>query len=91
MYKFPENILPGYVVPLHRSLTEKILLGGAPRNYVILVSTVAAIFGLALHLYILGTGIWLTGHAFGVYAARKDPQFLEVFVRHLKHKGELEC
>ena len=28
--------VPGYEVPLHRSLTEPILIGGAPRNFVIL-------------------------------------------------------
>ena len=32
----------GYEIPLHRSLTESILLGGAPRSAAILIGTIAA-------------------------------------------------
>ena len=34
--------VPGFAVPLHRSLTEPILLGGAPRAIAIAVGTLAA-------------------------------------------------
>ncbi|MGH1350234.1 MAG: VirB3 family type IV secretion system protein [Methyloligellaceae bacterium] len=87
----PEQILPGFVVPLHRSLTERILLGGAPRNYVITICTLAAVLGLGLRLFVTGALVWGLGMALGIYAARRDPQFMDVTLRHIKHKGELGC
>ena len=40
--------VPGYSVPVHRALTEHILLGGAPRGLAILNRTLAAALGLGL-------------------------------------------
>ncbi|ERT15127.1 conjugal transfer protein TrbD, partial [Pseudomonas putida SJ3] len=40
------NDLPGFEVPLHRSLTEPILMGGAPRTVAIANGTLAAAVGL---------------------------------------------
>src|SRR4026208_701224 len=40
--------LPGYEVPLHRALTEPILIAGAPRAFAILNGTLAAAIGLGL-------------------------------------------
>ncbi|HPG04939.1 MAG TPA: conjugal transfer protein, partial [Rhodoblastus sp.] len=37
--------IPGFSVPVHRSLAEPILLGGAPRSVAILVGTLAAAIG----------------------------------------------
>ena len=39
---------PGFEVPLHRSLTEPILLGGAPRTVAIANGTLAAAVGIGL-------------------------------------------
>jgi len=41
----------GFIIPVRRSLTEPILMGGVPRT--------------------------------------ADPQFMEVLIRHIKHKGYL--
>ncbi len=38
--------IPGFEAPLHRALTEPILLGGAPRAIAIVNGTVAAALGL---------------------------------------------
>jgi len=35
--------------------------------------------------------LFVAGHALAVWAAKVDPQFLEVFGRHLKHKSHLEA
>ena len=78
--------LEGYEVPLHRSLTERILLGGAPRTVAIVNGTLAAAVGIGLRLWLAGLVLWIVGHAVAVYAARKDPQFMEVLLRHLRHK-----
>ena len=54
--------IQGFEVPLHRSLTEPILLAGAPRSLAILIGTLAAALGLGLRLWIPGLLVWLIGH-----------------------------
>ena len=72
------SALPGFEVPLHRSLTEPVLLAGAPRSFAILNGTLAAAIGLGLRLWIAGLLIWLAGHALAVWVTRRDPEFLTV-------------
>ena len=76
--------LPGFVAPLHRALTEPILLGGAPRSVAILNGTLAAALGLGLRLWLVGVILWAVGHFAAVWAARRDPLFVEVTRRHLR-------
>lgn len=76
----------GFEVPLHRSLTEPILLGGAPRTVAIANGTLAAAVGLGLQLWIPGLVLWLVGHSLAVWGARQDAQFMAVFARHIKHR-----
>ena len=81
--------VPGFVVPLHRALTEPILLGGAPRSIAILNGTLAAAISLGLRLWIAGLVLWLIGHALAVWAAKRDPLFVDVVRRHLRIPGRL--
>lgn len=81
----------GYTVPLHRSLTESILLGGAPRMAAILNGTFAAALGLGLQLWVAGILYWMISHGICVWAAKRDPKFMEVLTRHIRHKGYLAC
>lgn len=81
----------GFEVPLHRALTEPILLGGAPRGIAILNGTLAAAMGLGLQQWIAGAVLWLAGHSLAVFAARRDPDFAPVLARHLRQKGWLSC
>ncbi len=83
--------ISGFEVPLHRSLTEPILLAGAPRTVAIVNGTIAVALGLGLRLWIAGIAFGLIGHAIAVYAAKRDPQFVEVLGRHLRHKAYLAC
>ncbi|MDP1751446.1 MAG: VirB3 family type IV secretion system protein [Reyranella sp.] len=83
------DLVPGFVVPLHRALTEPILLGGAPRAVAILNGTLAAAVGLGLRLWIAGLLLWLIGHGVAVWAAKWDPLFVEVVRRHLRIPGRL--
>jgi type IV secretion system protein TrbD len=76
--------VPGFSVPLHRSLTEPILLGGAPRAIAISVGTLAAAVGIGLQLWTVGLAIWIVGHASVVWLTRTEPQFTGVFARHLR-------
>ncbi|MCQ4317745.1 conjugal transfer protein TrbD [Stutzerimonas zhaodongensis] len=86
----PSQHLPGFELPLHRSLCEPILLGGAPRSVAILNGTAAAVVGLGLQLWLPGLALWLAGQAMAVWGARADPQFMEVFARHLKYPPLLD-
>ena len=74
----------GFAAPVHRALTEPILLGGAPRAVAIFNGTVAAALGLGLRLWIAGLLLWALGHAAAVWAAKRDPLFVEVARRHLR-------
>ena len=81
---------PGFEVPLHRSLTEPILMGGAPRTVAIANGTLAAAVGLGLQLWLPGVALFVVGHSLAVWGARADPQFLQVFARHIKHRVLLD-
>jgi type IV secretory pathway TrbD component len=81
----------GFELVLHRSLTEPILIAGAPRAAAILLGTVSAALALGLRLWLAGLALWIVGHGITVWLARRDPDFVDVAVRHTKHKGWLEC
>jgi len=81
------DIVPGYFAPVHRALSEPILLGGAPRALAILNGTLAGAIGLGLRLWFVGLALWAFGHAIGVWAARRDPQFIDAARRHLRYPG----
>jgi len=81
--------ISGFYAPVHRSLTEPILLGGAPRAVAIINGTLAAAIGLGLRLWIVGAVIWLLGHLAAVWAAKRDAAFVDVVRRHLRYPQHL--
>ncbi|MBB3880237.1 MULTISPECIES: VirB3 family type IV secretion system protein [Alphaproteobacteria] len=81
--------VPGFTVPVHRALTEHILLGGAPRALAIMNGTLAGAIGLGLRLWLVGLAIWAIGHIAAVWAAKRDPLFVEVGRRHLRIPAHL--
>lgn len=84
-FAFPgPSDVPGFAVPLHRSLTEPILIAGAPRAIAISVGTLAAAVGIGLQLWLPGLIVWIAGHAAAVWLTRTEPQFVGVFARHLR-------
>lgn len=83
------DAIPGFVIPVHRALTEPILLAGAPRSIAILNGTLAAAIGLGLQLWLVGLLIWIVGHLAAVWAAKRDPLFVDVVRRHLRIPGHL--
>ncbi|MCP3459679.1 VirB3 family type IV secretion system protein [Bradyrhizobium sp. CCGUVB23] len=84
-----EGQVTGFVAPVHRALTEPILMGGAPRSVAILNSTLAAALGLGLRLWLAGLLLWFVGHMIAVWAAKRDPAFVEVVRRHVRIPGHL--
>jgi type IV secretion system protein VirB3 len=81
----------GFEAPIHRALVEPILLGGAPRAVAILNGTLAAALGLGLQQWIAGLLVWALGHSLSVLAAKRDPDFAPVLLRHLRQRGHLSC
>jgi type IV secretion system protein TrbD len=81
----------GFQVPLHRALTEPILLGGAPRGIAIVNGTLAAALGLGLQMWLAGLLVWVAGHSLSVFLAKRDPDFAAVLARHLRQKAWLAC
>lgn len=86
-----EALPDDFTAPLHRALTEPILLAGAPRALAIVNGTLAAALGLGLRLWLAGLVVWLVGHGLAVWAARRDPDFVEVARRHLRLPSYLDA
>jgi type IV secretion system protein TrbD len=84
-----EEAIAGFEAPVHRALTEPILLAGAPRAVAILNGTVSAALGLGLRLWIAGLVLWAVGHMAAVWAAKRDPFFVEVARRHVRYPAHL--
>jgi type IV secretion system protein VirB3 len=82
-----QEAIAGFDAPVHRALTEPILLAGAPRAVAILNGTVSAAVGLGLRLWIAGLVLWAFGHMAAVWAAKRDPLFVEVVRRHVRYPG----
>ena len=75
--------VPGFVVPLHRALTEPILLGGAPRSIAILNGTLAAVIAFA-GAPLIGIAVGIVGHIVGVFLAKRDPDAIDVLKRAMR-------
>ena len=86
-----QRSIEGFEVPVHRSLTEPILLGGAPRAVAILNGTLAAAIGLGLQQWIAGVVMFVVGHTLAMFAAKRDPDFMAVLARHLRQRGWWRC
>lgn len=83
--------IEGFEAPVHRSLAEPILLGGAPRAVAIVNGTLAAALGLGLQQWIAGLLVWAVGHSIAVVAAKRDPEFGPVLARHVRQRSHFSC
>lgn len=84
-----EEPVAGFIAPVHRALTEPILMGGAPRAVAIANGTLAAALGLRLRLWVAGLFLWFVGHMAAIWAAKRDPDFVEVVRRHVRIPSHL--
>ncbi|GLQ23852.1 MAG: VirB3 family type IV secretion system protein [Litorimonas sp.] len=81
--------IEGFSIPVHRSVTQPIMMAGAPRAATILNGTLATALGLGLQLLPVGIAVWVVAQTACVFAAKRDPLFLDVLRRHLRQKGYL--
>ena len=75
-----KTMLQDFQVPIHNSLTQPILIGGAPREFAILNATLGSALLFGLHS-ILGVPLVIITHTVAVMLTKKDPMFLETFRR----------
>jgi len=47
--------------------------------------------GLGLQQWLAGVLLWAVGHSVAVMAARRDPSFTPVLLRHIRQKGYFAC
>jgi type IV secretory pathway TrbD component len=81
----------GWDLPVAQGLAEPALLAGMPRDYAIVMGTVALVLGLALRIWWLGLLWWTCAHGLGIYVARSDKRFFDVLRRHLARAGHLDA
>lgn len=78
----------GFKIPIHRSLTQPILMGGLPRNIAIGNAVAVVSFVLGAHnLWVLPIG--LLSHLVLVALHQSDKQILSVLKRNLKRPSFL--
>lgn len=88
---YSSQAIEGFEVPIHGALGSPLLLGGAPRGLAIINGTLAAAVGLGLQQWLAGLLLWAAGHSVAVMAARHDPSFAPVLLRHIRQKGYFTC
>lgn len=81
----------GWDLPVAQGLAEPVLLAGMPRDYAVVMGTIALVLGLALRIWWLGLLWWAAAHALGIYAARADKRAFDVLRRHLARSGHLDA
>ncbi len=82
--------MQGFEVPIHRSLTQVIMIGGVPREIAILNGTMTAAIVLGIHSPI-GIPLGLIVHLLALRLAKSDPQFFYVYRRCLRYKNYYEA
>ena len=77
--------MEGFEVPIHRSLTQQIMLGGVPREIAILNGTITAAIVLGMHS-LMGLPLGVIIHAATLVLAKRDPEFFNVFRRQIRQR-----
>jgi type IV secretory pathway TrbD component len=85
MAKEEENQL-GFRLPLYRSLTEQILIVGAPKSVIVVNSMVMAIFILSLHFFWI-IPLNLLIHFGAIYLTKQDDQFFDCLLKYIRNKN----
>lgn len=76
----------GHQLPMFRSLTEEILLFGAPKSLIVLNTAVAAIFILSFHFFFILI-LNLALHILAVSLSKKDGQIFDCLLMYIRQKN----
>jgi type IV secretion system protein VirB3 len=77
-------------IPIHLSLIRPILLMGAERELVLISGILAAVLVMSLArllFTIIGVVFWALSLGALQRAAKADPQFTRVYLRHTRYRG----
>jgi type IV secretion system protein VirB3 len=77
-------------IPIHASLMRPILLMGAERELLLISAIIAAVLVLSLQqllFTVVGVVFWCLSLAALQRAAKTDPQFSRVYLRHARYRG----
>lgn len=77
---------PGFAIKIHSSLTTQMLTAGVSRQFFIINATLAAAIVLGMQSW-YGIPIFFVLHTVAVMMTKKDPQFFQVMIRHVKQKN----
>lgn len=80
-----QELPPGYVVPVHRSLTEELYWGGVPRNILIFEIFGGILGGVFFKTFSIVVLMFLV-HMVCCYFGQKDPKFLQVYWSNKDYK-----
>ena len=78
--------MEGFEIPIHRSLTQPIMIGGVPREIAILNGTITAALVLGMHSF-YGLPLGLVIHIASLTLSKRDPQFFATFRRQVKQRS----
>lgn len=85
MAEVKQELPPGYVVPVHRSLTQKIYWGGVPRN-VLLCEFFGGVIGGIIFKSFLMVALFVIIHFICRYFGQKDPFFIDIYWANKNYK-----
>jgi type IV secretory pathway TrbD component len=77
-------------IPIHTSLIRPILLMGAERELVLISAIIAAVLVMSLErllFTVVGVVFWALSLAALQRAAKSDPQFSRVYLRHTRYRS----
>jgi type IV secretion system protein VirB3 len=84
-----DSLPEGFEVPIHRSLTEPILVAGLPRGFAFLLWTPGMVIILGLYqLWFLPLQLAL--HFLFAALTKREPHFFEIFLRAIRAHRRLE-
>jgi type IV secretion system protein TrbD len=73
--------IPGFYAPVHRSLTEPMLVAGVPPKIAIGLGLVTGILVLAWHFYAL-IPVLLVAHMAAAAVCRRDPHAFDIIFQN---------
>lgn len=80
-----EELPEGYVIPVHRSLTQPLYWMGVPRN-VLLCEIFGSIFAVLIFKTFIVPVIAFGIHVLFRYFGQQDQEFLDIFMNARKYK-----
>ncbi len=81
-----KKTLPWYDLPFYRSLTEKILMFGAPRGVILANALVAVLFLMDFHFWQI-IPICIVVHCGCIYVCKSDDQFFDALRSYISKKN----